>query len=242
MNSLMGLERCQAFINCHLQPPSATQFAEGPTRKRAVTISRQSGAGGHAIGERLAAYLQAHSEKEERPWTVFDRDLVKKVIEDHNLPERLARFLTEDRISEISDTLDELFGLHPPSSLLVRKVSETILRLVELGNVILVGRGGGLITRKLDYVLHVRLVGSLAKRVEHMQALNGWGVKQARQFVEREDLGRRRYLKKYFSMDIDDPLLYHLVINTDIVPYEDASRIIGEAVLSGKHEVNHVPA
>jgi cytidylate kinase len=211
-------------------------------RKRAVTISRQSGSGGHAVGEALAAYLQAHAEQEERPWTVFDRELVKKVIEDHHLPERLERFLTEDRISEISDTLDELFGLHPPSSLLVRKVSETILRLVELGNVILVGRGGGLITRNLDYVLHVRLVGSLAKRVEHMQVLNGWSAKQAREFVEREDLGRKRYLKKYFSMDIDDPLLYHLVINTDIVPYEDAARLIGEAVLAGRREVSHVPA
>jgi hypothetical protein len=242
MNSLMGLERCQAFINCHLQPPGATYSAEGVTRKRAVTISRQSGSGGHAVGEKLATYLQAHAEKEERPWTVFDRDLVQKVIEDHHLPERLARFMTEDRISEISDTMDELFGLHPPSSLLVRKISETILRLVELGNVILVGRGGGLITRKLDYVLHVRLVGSLLKRIEHMQALNGWTAKQAREFIEREDRGRRRYLKKYFSMDIDDPLLYHLVINTDIVPYEDAARLIGEAVLAGKREVSQVAA
>ena len=95
-----------------------------------------------------------------------------------------------------------------------------------------------MITRKLDYVLHVRLVGSLAKRVEHMQGLNGWNVKQAREFVEREDLGRRRYLKKYFSMDIDDPLLYHLVINTDIMPYEDAARLIGVAVLAEKHHVS----
>lgn len=243
MNSLMGLERCQAFINCNLQTSTVRHLGEKPVTKRAVTISRQSGSGGHAVGEKLAEYLQAHAEPEERPWTVFDRDLVKKVIEDHHLPERLERFLTEDRISEISDTLDELFGLHPPSSLLVRKVSETILRLVELGNVILVGRGGGLITRKLDYVLHVRLVGSLEKRVEHMQSINGWSAKQAREFVEREDLGRRRYLKKYFSMDIDDPLLYHLVINTDIVPYEDAARLIGEAVLAGRHHVSsHVAA
>jgi len=117
--------------------------------------------------------------------------------------------------------------------------STITLRFAAFGpDVIMVGRGGCLITRKLDYVLHVRLVGSLAKRVEHMQALNGWGLKQAREFVEREDLGRRRYLKKYFSMNIDDPLLYHLVINTDIVPYEDAARLLGEAVLAEKHDAS----
>jgi hypothetical protein len=29
-------------------------------------------------------------------WTVFDQDLVDKVLEDHNLPTRFARFMVED--------------------------------------------------------------------------------------------------------------------------------------------------
>jgi cytidylate kinase len=47
----------------------------------------------------------------------------------------------------------------------------------------------------------------------------------------REDRGRKRYLKRYFDTDLDDPMLYHLVINTDLVPYEEAARIIADAVL-----------
>ena len=82
-------------------------------------------------------------------------------MEDHDLPERVARFMPEDRASEISDTMEELFGLHPPSWLLVRKVTETILHLAELGNVILIGRGAAVITANLDHVFHVRLIGSL---------------------------------------------------------------------------------
>jgi cytidylate kinase len=234
MNLPFGLEQCHAFINCHVQPPTPKHFVDGAVKRRAVTFSRQSGSGGHSVAERLAEYLQAHSGKDEPPWTIFDRELVQKVIQEHHLPERLARFMLEDRISEISDTMDELFGLHPPSWTLVRKISETVLHLAELGNVILIGRGANVITSKLDYVFHVRLISSLEKRMERMQALKGFTAKQAREFILREDRGRGRYLKKYFNKDIDDPLSYHLTVNTDWIPYDEAAHLIAEAVLSGK--------
>jgi hypothetical protein len=157
---------------------------------------------------------------------VFDRNLVEKVLEDHNLPARLAKFMPEDRVSEITDTMDELFGLHPPSWVLVRKTSETILHLAELGHVILIGRGSNIITAKLPHVFHVRLVGSLETRVKHLQQLNKLSLKQAQQLANREDLARRRYVKQFFGKDIDDPLLYHLVINTDLISVDDASRMI----------------
>jgi cytidylate kinase len=60
--------------------------------------------------------------------------------------------------------------------------------------------------------------------------------KTARQFCLREDLGRKRYLKKYFNADVEDPLLYHLTINTGLVSYEHAARMIAEAVLASSEE------
>ncbi len=232
MNPQLGLERCLSFINCQLRPGAKPpSSAESTARWRAVTISRQTGAGGHVIAEKLAEYLEAHAPKNAHPWTVFDRNLVEKVLEDHHLPQRLARFMLEDRISEVSDTMDELFGLHPPSWTLVRQTAETILHLVQLGHVIIIGRGGHVITRKLDYVFHVRLVGSLEKRVEHMQQVNQLTPKAALDLITREDRGRRRYLRKYFNLEIDDPLLYHLIINTDVISYDQAARMIGLAVL-----------
>jgi Cytidylate kinase-like family len=172
----------------------------------------------------LVDILQAQAPEERYPWAVFDRNLVEKVLNDHNLPGGLAKFMPEDRISEVSDIMDELFGLHPPSWTLVRETADTILHLAELGNVILIGRGASIITSKLDYVFHVRLVGSLEHRVKRMQEsehLNS--SKSAMELIQREDLGRRRYLKKYFDRDIDDPLLYHLVINTDLLSCDEAA-------------------
>jgi cytidylate kinase len=230
MSSPIGLEKCLSFINCHLQPPGPPPAAyDGITRFRAITISRQAGSGGHAIAEKLAEYLQSHSCGASRPWVVFDRNLVEKVLEDHNLPARLAKFMPEDRISDISDTMDELFGLHPPSWILVRKTSETILQLAQLGNVILIGRGSNVITSKLPQMFHVRLVGSLERRAQRLQELNSLSHKEAIRLADREDLARRRYLKQFFNKDIDDPLLYHLAINTDLISYEDAARLIGSA-------------
>jgi cytidylate kinase len=232
MKAQPGLERALSFISCQLQPAGKGQVSrdEG-ARRRAVTISRQTGSGAHTVAEKLAALLQAHNPKEACPWTVFDRNLVEKVLADHDLPERVGRFMPEDRISSISDTMEELFGLHPPSWMLVRKVSETILHLLELGNVIVIGRGATVLSAKLEHVFHVRLVGSLEKRVQHVQELDHLGEEAALRIIRREDRGRRRYLKRYFKTDLDDPLLYHLVINTDLVSYDEAARIIAEAVL-----------
>ena len=232
MNLAHGLERCRTFIDTQLQPAGkGLTSTENGKLWRAVTISRQTGSGAHIVAEKLAANLQAHTSKDARPWTVFDRNLVEKVLEDHNLPQRLARFMPEDKVSEIADTMDELFGLHPPSWTLVRQTADTILRLVELGNVIVIGRGATVITGKLDHVFHVRLVGSLDKRVAHIQELHRLSKEAASDLIRQEDRGRQRYLKEHFKADIDDPLLYHLVINTDLVPYETAARIIAQAML-----------
>jgi hypothetical protein len=183
------------------------------------------------VAERLAEYLGELDDHPGPPWTVFDRNLVGKVLEDHHLPKRLAQFMPEDRIPEMADTMDELFGLHPPSWTLIRQTSDTILRLAELGNVIIIGRAANLITRNLESVFHVRLVRSFEARVRYIAQLEHLSPKAAAEFVRREDRGRRRYVKKYFGQDVTDPLLYHLVINTDWVSYEEAARMIGQAVL-----------
>ena len=236
MNSQPGLERCLSFINCQLQPSTQPLLVRSSGEGyRTVTISRQAGSGAHSVAERLTGLLQARSPEGSCPWTVFDRNLVERVLDEHHLPGTLAKFMPEDRISEMADTMDELFGLHPPSWTLVRQTADTVLRLAELGNVILIGRGGHVVTRRLPYVFHVRLVGSLERRVEHIQQLNDLSRKKALDWVQREERGRRRFLKKYFNRDINDPLLYHLVINTDLISHEEAARIIADAVLKPTH-------
>lgn len=196
-----------------------------------VTISRQTGSGGITIGEKLAAYLREHDQGAACPWTVFDRNLVERVLEEHGLPEKFVQSMPEKRVSEIQDMIEEMCGLHPAEWSLAHKTKETILHLAHSGNVVIVGRGGNLLTHRFPQGFHVRLVGSLRKRVAHAQEYYGMSENEAIKFVTEEDKGRREYLKYHFDKDIDDPTLYHLVINTDLTSYEDVVRIIGHEVL-----------
>jgi cytidylate kinase len=231
MKDLASFEKCLSYIDCHRQNPHSPAAASRPQRPPAVTISRQTGAGGTSVALKLAELLQERLPGENCRWTVFDRNLVEKVLEDHHLPSRLAQFMQEDRVSAIGDAVEELLGLHPPSSSLVHQITETILQLAELGNVILVGRGANVITASLPNVFHVRLIGSLERRIERVQARHKISREAARKFISKEDAGRRRYLLRYLGKAIDDPLLYHLIINTDWVPVDRAAELIAQAML-----------
>jgi hypothetical protein len=210
----------------------AAQFTENGARGHALTLSRQAGCGALVVAEKLAKLLQVHSPKGVPPWTVFDRNLMDKVLEDHHLPARLAKFMPEDRASQLQDIMDELFGWRPSSGTVVQHTSETILHLAEMGRVILIGRGATVITAKLPNVFHVRLVAPLEKRIEHASEFYKMSRKAARNFIQREDAGRQRYLKKYFNARVDDPLLYHLIINTGLVSYDEAARMIADAMVN----------
>lgn len=233
MNAPLDFGRCLTFINCQLMPNArAVLPPESKLHWRVVTISRQAGTGGHMIAEMLAQYLQTHAMPGAASWMVFDRNLVERVLDDHHLPARLARHMPEDRVSEIEDALDDVLGLHPPTWTLVEKAGETILRLAELGNVILIGRGANVITSKLEYAFHVRLVGALEARTEFIQGDRKLNKKAALELIQREDEGRKRYMRKYFHRDIDDPLLYHLIINTPILGHANAAKLIAQTILS----------
>jgi cytidylate kinase len=227
----IGVESCSSFISSQFQPGAAGADTEAGV-PRAVTISRQAGCGAQVVAEKLARYLQEHLPKNKRPWTVFDRNLMDKVLEDHDLPTRLAQFLPEDRVSYLEDIMADLLQTYPPSQTVVRQTTETILKLASLGNVILIGRGGNVITARLPNMFHVRLVAPLEQRIEHSHKFYNMTKVQARKFCLREDLGRKRYLKKYFRADINDPLLYHLIVNTGLVSYDDAAELIGRTMLN----------
>lgn len=231
----ISFDKCLTFINCQIKPqPSAPGLHVVPSPYRAVTISRQSGSGAHEVAEHLVHLLQESLPVPNSDWTVFDRNLVEKVLEDHKLPTRLAHYMPEDRVSYFSNMVDELIGLHPPSEELVRQSAETILRLAHLGGVILIGRAANVVTAKLDYVFHVRLVAPVEVRSKYLQQLKHIDDKAARDLIQREDRGRERYLRAHYNADIDDPMLYHLTINTGVVGTETAARLIVQAMCGAK--------
>jgi cytidylate kinase len=162
---------------------------------------------------------------------VFDRELMDKVLADHNLPKYLAKFLPEDRASQIEDTLADIFGVHPPTQKVIQQTAETLLQIAELGSAIIIGRAGNIVTAKLPHTLHVRLVAPLEDRIERICRDDDKTQAEARRFCLEEEQARTRYVRTYFNADINNALLYHLVINTSRMGCEQAARIIGDAAL-----------
>ncbi len=223
------LEQSGSFVVSHLREPGGPPVPDrsapsGP----AITIAHQTGSGAHEIAERLAQLLQGTEPAGARPWTVLDRQIVEKALEDHHWPRALAQKMPEDKRSYLDDTLDDLFGLRPPSWVLVPQVVETIQRLAEAGHVILIGRGASLVTSRISNVFRVRLIASLATRILRVQRALKLTSAAAAQLIKREDRGRQRYVRANFHARLEDERLYHLVVNTDRLPCADAAFVIAE--------------
>jgi len=189
-----------------------------------LTISREAGAGGHTVGQRVAEILNEESRK--APWTVFDKELVDVVIEKHNLPQELSKYMTEDGVSAFEDFVAELVNLHPASDVFIRKMNETILALARMGNTVLIGRGANYVTRQLPAGFHVRLVASRETRLRRMKDYYGLDEKEVAGHLKRTDGNRKDYVRDALGKDVADMLAYDCVINTTWVSYEDAARLI----------------
>ena len=139
----VNTERSKSFIEQHFGLKYTHTFrASG---RPAITISRQEGAGGLTVASNLAGYLRTHTASHEQ-WTVFSQHLVAKVLEEYHHQKGIGDFMKEDHKGFLTDAFEELLGLHPSTWTLVEQTNATILRLAEIGNVILIGRGGNVVT------------------------------------------------------------------------------------------------
>jgi cytidylate kinase len=230
------LKQYRSYLATHVENGKQHGAVHGlPPPGPAITISHQTGSGAHEIASRLAGLLQASETKGSIPWTVFDRNLLEKVLVDHDLPRALAEFIPEDHRSYLQDAIDEMLGVIPPSWDILPQITQTILHLADVGHVILVGRGASFITARMPHVFHVRLVASLAKRIARVQELNHLTLEAATTFIEQEDGAHGRYVKGNFHVGIDDDHLYHLVLNTDRFPCPEAAQLIA----NGAHGCFH---
>ncbi len=224
----MTPERTLTAVNAYLAAqaisPTRPSRRRGADHPRFVTISRQAGAGGTSVGQRVVDLLNA--ERDDVPWTLFDRSLVDAVLEKHNLPQELSRYMTEAGIRAFQETVQTVLGRHPSSFELVQKTNETILTLGQLGNAVLLGRGANLLTRQLTGGFHVRLVADHDTRLERIKALHRLDDRRAEEHLRRVDKDRAAYVREHFGTDIEDVLTYDCVLNTARMSHDEAARMI----------------
>jgi len=212
METHPSIDKAKAYFDLQLtRRPSERHVFAGPY----ITLSRESGTGGGALGEEIARRLNRLHTVEEPVWTVFDRNLVARMLEDNHLSASLARFLPENKVSEIESSVNEIVGLHPNLWSLVHKTNSLMRRLAAMGNAIIVGRGSNLATAGSPHGLHLRLIGPAEQRAQRTASILGLSYEQALAFNRKTDHARRDYVRSFFNAEIDDPSSYDLIVNME---------------------------
>jgi Cytidylate kinase-like family len=201
------------------------------TVRPAVTISRESGAGALTVAMLAAKRLELDCPgNPPRPWAVFDRNLITRILEDHSLSKKIQEFMPEDARFPLSEAFEYLLGLHPAGWTLREHARDTIRKLATSGNVILVGRAGAIITADLPSVLHVRLIAPLEFRVKNYARSQGISEKQAVKAVQANDRASRNYVRSYFNANVSDQSHYDLIVNTETNGFESTAHIVCTAL------------
>ena len=210
METHPSIDKANAFIDIQLgRPESTRRVAIGPY----LTISRESGTGGSALAEEIIRRLNRLQSVDKPVWTAFDRNLVARMLEDNHLSTTLARFLPEDKVSEIDASVGEIVGLHPSIWTMVHQTNGLMRRLAGIGNVIIVGRGANLATAGTAHGLHLRLIAPIEQRAQQTARVHDLSIDKAYLFNRKTDHARRDYVRSFFDSDIDDPATYDLVVN-----------------------------
>ena len=219
-----------------------------------LTISGQIGAGAREVGRLVAGRLNLEYVDQEilveaaRTLGVPVESVVSHDERTAGFGERLAtmlrRFLER---SAAAGAADPVMGSGGLDLVLARTYGEaaaaeeapevsderyittlsTIIRDLAVDhNAVIIGRGSQVILKDDPAAVHILLVGPLAARIQYLARREGCSQDEATKRVSELDRGRFDFHHKFFKIDVNDPAVYHMAINTTKFPDDDAAEII----------------
>ena len=186
-----------------------------------VTISRQYAAGGSKVASMVA---------QELGWDVVDNAFldelaarsgysIEEVEEfDERVPTFLERFAQSTALSfpeylaTTPDVLEE-----PGAEKLARISRDLVSELGRRDRMVMVGRAAAAVLARESGAIHVRVVASRAYRVKAAIERLGADPSEAEAILDEKDHNRDRYHREYYDRDWNDPELYHMVLNTELL-------------------------
>lgn len=111
-----------------------------------------------------------------------------------------------------------------------RAAREVLCAQADRGEGVILGRGAAAALRDNPHVLRVRLTGPIDRRIEQAMRLGGVGRETAERALHSFDRAHAEYLRRFYDVDINDPGLYHLMIDATSFPAEFCVELIAQAV------------
>ena len=184
-----------------------------------ITISHEMGAGGPEIGITVAQRLG---------YRYADHELILDTAQCYGL--------LEEKLSHLDESKPSFFErLDTETHQYITAIQTTLLEFADQDNVVLMGRSGQWLLRGIPHVLRVRVKAPFELRVKRAlkkmagqmgEAVNPRTVTDMVRRDDAEKAGRFRYL---YELDINDPSLYELVLNTEKVSTETAVELVATA-------------
>jgi cytidylate kinase len=187
-----------------------------------ITISREYGAGGHSVTEKIVQHLGAD-------WQVWDKEIVEEIAKQANVRQKLAEALDEKMHSKAEQMLRYLtnyWGLSPDRyhSHLV----EVLVNASHQGHKVIIGRGANFI---LPLALKVRLIASEQHRAGVVAERESITLEEAKEKVRTVDKERAEFIRSMFRRDINDSNAYDMTLRMENMSLDEAAAAISAAAL-----------
>jgi cytidylate kinase len=169
-----------------------------------ITISRLPGCNAWEIAEQISTELEID---------FFDSEIVDKIAENAEVNRRVVETLDEQ---DNSIVLEWLSTLTAERYLWAYEYLEHLTKIIGTigahGHAVILGRGASYILPK-EICLRVLVVAPLEIRIENVRKAYKVSEKVARQNVMGKESDRVAFIRRYFHVDMLDPVNYDLVFN-----------------------------
>ena len=229
------IQKLVSFVDSlHYHERTGPQIDPKKGRFPFITISRQAGAGGQALGTLLGEKIQLlHQEPLFQDWHLCNQELCRMIAQDDpELKGSVESLRRTEYHSQAEDMLSQLIYGSSSQDLVIKKMFHLMRTFALHGKVVFVGRGARFLAGDLPLGIHVRLEAPLESRVRRMMQSFGLSEKKAREEIEEKDKAKAGLVKTYFHKDIRDPLLYDALFNTDRINLDEIAKILIELVRS----------
>ncbi len=228
-----SMEIVERYLRAHMA--QLTNVGDAPSRDGEhafVTISRQAGAGGHSLADRIIELFDSQDSELFNGWKVYDQRLCEIVAQDPVMKKELDSLLAEEYRTPAGDFFRQVIAPTVDQDVLMARVFEVIRAVAATGKAVIVGRGGARVTADVPYGVHLRLIAPEEVRLQRIMERDGTDRQTARDRARRLDANRARLHKVRFMVDIDDPTGYDAVWNTGSAGIDEIADAVFTLVLN----------
>lgn len=179
-----------------------------------VAISETAGSLGNEIGRRLAERL-GHR--------FADREIIAKAAEQFGAELSALRRGTEGKPTFWERLTDSQHRYRA-------YIDSVILEMAAGDDVVLTGMAAAVVLRQVPHALRVRANAAERVRAERVEQQQGLTREAALDHVRHADHERASRMKFLYRINVDDYLLYDIVLNTERMTADEGARVIQETL------------